>query len=231
MKKLGKLDCLFLGNQTAEHAYLVLHGYGASMHDLAPLGEMILPTLPNSAWYFLQAPLQVPISPSMSGRAWFQIDMMKLQMATMQGDFASFFATEEPAGFEEATSLIQAAFKQAHKNHAYIHLAGFSQGAMLAAQVALENRAQVTSLSLLSGVLVAKSAWEKLISTNLNFLTFQSHGTQDFVLPVREGRKLRDFFNKYNSAHQYVEFSGGHEIPMPVLQAWQKFLVQAQICK
>lgn len=223
MSKLGQLDFVFKGQMESDDALIVMHGYGASMHDLAPIGEWLAPQV-GGAWYFLQAPLEVALGPYMSGRAWFPIDMMKLQMATAHGDFSRIFEKDLPAGIDEATEKIKTVLDLLTVRHKRVHIAGFSQGSMMAAKVALENQSQVQSLSMLSGVLVSKHLWQEKVQGQLPFPSFQSHGRQDPVLPISEAHKLRDFLTTNNLKHQYVEFSGGHEIPMPVLTAWLQFL-------
>lgn len=227
MPKLGELDFIFKGNPEADHGFIVMHGYGADMADLAPIGEWMSQQV-GGAWYFLQAPLEVPIGPYMSGRAWFPIDMMKLQMATMQGDFASLFEKELPVGIDESAAKVKSALELLSQRHKKVHMAGFSQGSMMAAKVSLENQSLVSSLTMLSGVLVSKNLWEQKAHGVLPFPSFQSHGRQDPVLPINEAHKLRDFLTSHNPEHQYVEFSGGHEIPLPVLQSWLDFLQKGQ---
>lgn len=223
MPKLGELDFVFHGNADAKDAFLIMHGYGADMHDLAPIGEWMHGQV-GGAWYFIQAPLEVAIGPYMSGRAWFPIDMMKLQMATMQGDFASLFENDLPSGIDEAASKVKGVLEFLKNRHTNVHIGGFSQGSMMAAKVALENQSKIASLTMLSGVLVSRKIWEDLVPNALAFPTFQSHGSLDPVLPVKEGHKLKEFLSAHNSNHQYVEFRGGHEIPMPVLSSWREFL-------
>jgi phospholipase/carboxylesterase len=223
MPKLGQLDFIFKGQSEAPHAVIVCHGYGASMHDLAPIGEWMEPKT-GGAWYFLQGPLEVPIGPYVSGRAWFPIDMMKLQMATARGEFASLFENDLPKGIDVASEQISEVVEILLARHDYVHLAGFSQGAMMSAKSAMGMQEKISSLSMLSGVLVAKSLWQKQIAGNFLFKTFQSHGIQDPVLPIAEGRKLRDYLLEHNPHHLYHEFSGGHEIPMSILNQWHNFL-------
>lgn len=223
MPKLGTLDFVFKGHSEAKHAFIIMHGYGADMHDLAPIGEWLAPQV-GGAWYFLQAPLSVAIGPYMSGRAWFPIDMMKLQMATNRNDFAAIFEQDLPAGIEEAATQIKEVVEILKERHEHLHIGGFSQGSMMAAKMAIENQKTFSSLSMLSGVLVSRHLWLEKLTQKLSFPTFQSHGVQDPVLPIGEGHKLRDFLQEHGNAHEYVEFNGGHEIPMPVLTQWLKFL-------
>ena len=223
MSKLGELNFVFKGASEAKDAFIVLHGYGADMHDLASLGQWLAPRV-DAAWYFLQAPLEVPIGPYMSGRAWFPIDMMKLQMATAQNQFSKLFEDHLPEGIDESARKVKKVIELVGQRHERVHLAGFSQGSMMSAKLALENQSLISSLTMLSGVLVSKDLWQKHVSGSVPFPTFQSHGVMDPVLPIQEARKLRDFLISINKNHDYSEFQGGHEIPLPVLDGWLKFL-------
>ena len=226
MAKLSQLDFVFKGQSQSEHAFVIMHGYGASMHDLAPIGEWMEQTV-GGAWYFLQAPLEVALGPYMSGRAWFEIDMMKLQMASMRGEFASIFENEVPSGLEDSGEKIVEAIEVIRARHSRLHIGGFSQGSMMAARTALMQPSWFETLTIFSGVFVTRKIWEETTRGELSFKTFQSHGRQDPVLPFNEALKLRDFFNEHRHDHQFVEFVGGHEIPLPVLQQWQSFLQKA----
>ncbi len=223
MSKLGNLNFVFKGSSEAKNAFIVLHGYGADMHDLASLGQWLAPRV-DAAWYFLQAPLEVAIGPHMTGRAWFPIDMMKLQMATDSGNFSTLFEDHLPEGIDDSAKQVKEVIELVGQRHEKVHLAGFSQGSMMSAKLALENQSLISSLTMLSGVLVSKNIWQKHITGEVSFPTFQSHGLMDPVLPIQEARKLRDFLTSINSEHDYIEFQGGHEIPMNVLDRWLKFL-------
>lgn len=225
MSKLGDLNFVFKGSSEAKDAFIVLHGYGADMHDLASLGGWLAPKV-EAAWYFLQAPLEVSIGPYMSGRAWFPIDMMKLQMATAQNQFHKLFEDHLPEGIDDSAQKVKQVIEILGQRHDRIHLAGFSQGSMMSAKLALENQELISSLTILSGVLVSKNRWQKHINSNgtIPFPTFQSHGLMDPVLPIQEARKLRDFLLSINKSHEYLEFQGGHELPLIVLEGWLNFL-------
>lgn len=223
MPKLSQLDFVFKGQSESKHAFVIMHGYGADMNDLAPIGEWVSQRL-GGAWYFLQAPLEVALGPYMSGRAWFDIDMMKLQVASMRGDFASVFENEIPNGINESAEKIKEAISLIKDRHEKIHIGGFSQGSMMAAKLAFENPDWFRSLTIFSGVFVSRKIWQESVKGELSFETFQSHGKLDPVLPYKEAIKLCDFLREHREDHQFVEFSGGHEIPMPVLNQWQNFL-------
>jgi phospholipase/carboxylesterase len=81
------LEFIHVENDPKKPAVMLLHGYGASMDDLFPLFEYLAK---DWNWFFPNAPLEVPIGPMMSGRAWFPIDMEALNAAMMSGQHRDF---------------------------------------------------------------------------------------------------------------------------------------------
>ncbi|MFW5695174.1 MAG: alpha/beta hydrolase, partial [Alkalispirochaeta sp.] len=120
-------------------------------------------------------------------------------------------------------------------------LGGFSQGAMVAAEVlrqGLENpELPLPAVVLLfSGALTAESWWEGLNVAARSPRTpdgptapdnstaplpkiFQSHGAQDPILPLEEGEALRDTLLRAGFAVDWHQFAGRHEIPEGIIGA------------
>lgn len=225
MIRENDLDIIYKAG-TSDKAIIVLHGYGASCNDLAPIGQM-MDQSGHFHWYFLDAPLSVDIGYGMEGRAWFPIDMMGLQQALMKGSFRSFFADKIPDGFMEASEKVEALLKSLKEKHSSLILGGFSQGSMISSEVAFKNPGLVDKLFILSGTFVSESHWRDLLSHGTSLPIFQSHGSVDPVLPVSEARRLKEFLEENDQNHEYHEFHGGHEIPLPVIQSLSAFLVRA----
>ncbi|MDD0853771.1 hypothetical protein HBN50_11730 [Halobacteriovorax sp. GB3] len=221
MKRIADIDCL-VEKGSSKKAIVVLHGYGASCQDLAPIGNYIDPDQ-EYHWYFLDAPLSVDLGYGMQGRAWFPIDMIGLQQAIMSGHFASFFK-ELPEGFDLSTHKVKNFLQTIEDEFDEILLGGFSQGSMISSNVAFSNEGLVSKLFLLSSTFVNETHWRDLLSKGIKLPIFQSHGTADPVLPVSEAQRLRDFLKENDQFHEYYEFQGGHEIPMPILNKLQSFL-------
>lgn len=216
-----ELDYLFIDNQ-ASHSIILLHGYGANMRDLAGLAS-ISPVFKNYNWYFPDGVIKVPIGPFMMGKAWFPIDMELLNQAMMSGGFKHLFADHVPEGLEEACETIIEFISEVIEGD--YSLGGFSQGSMLSNFLVFEKDLKPEKLILLSSTLVARNKWESRLSTSdWGGPIFQSHGTEDPVLPVSMARELKTIFENYHRKVDYHEFSGGHEIPPPVLQALIQFL-------
>lgn len=105
-----------------------------------------------------------------------------------------------------------------------IVLGGFSQGAILACDIALHTKIPFVSLVLLSGMLIAREVWNPLLHTRRGLRVFQSHGTSDPVLPVALAKQLREFLVMPGLEVEWHGFRGGHGIPRPIVQKLSKFI-------
>ena len=217
------LEYLFIDNG-ANKSLVMLHGYGANMRDLAGIAS-ISPSFKEYNWYFPDGVLKVPIGPFMMGKAWFPIDMELLNQAMVSGGFDHLFADHVPEGLDDSAITLIEFIDQVVKVP-YV-LGGFSQGSMLANYLTFEKGLDPEALVLLSSTLVARNRWESNLSTSSwGKPIFQSHGSDDPVLPVSMARELKTIFENYHRKIDYHEFEGGHEIPPQVLQALISFLGQ-----
>ena len=105
-------------------------------------------------------------------------------------------------------------------------LGGFSQGAMLACDVALRTARPLAALVMLSGTLLARDAWLPAMGARNTLPIFQSHGRQDPLLPFAAAERLRDAWHDAGAHVDWIEFNGGHEIPYGVLEGLGSFLVE-----
>lgn len=193
---------------------ILLHGFGADANDLFPLADMLDP---EGRWnfYFPEAPLEVPIGPMWTGRGWFPISLRELETGV---DFSN---VRPPNLTEAASQVFDLVFEL---NSDKLVLGGFSQGAMVATEVALNNPNEVSGLVLLSGCLLDQNNWKKKAPELKGKPFIQSHGSGDPVIPFSEGQKLFDVLKGGGLEGQLLAFPGGHEIPLPVLQKTKKFL-------
>lgn len=222
-QRYGDLDCLEL-KKDADTCFILMHGYGASMNDLAPLGEYINTDEPIH-WIFPDGPMTVPTGFMMEGKGWFTIDMMKLQTANQTPDgFKKNFTGEVPEGFDDSIEKVKKLIEEVRGNYKKLIIGGFSQGSMMAAYASLALEKAPDKLVLLSSTFIAEDNWTELVKGHENLPVFQSHGTQDPVLPVTEGRRLNTFLKENKLNCEYHEFQGGHEIPPPILDKLKTFL-------
>jgi phospholipase/carboxylesterase len=115
----------------------------------------------------------------------------------------------------------------AQRYTAPLFLGGFSQGAMLACDVALHTERPLAGLLLLSGTLIARAEWEPRMAARAGLRVLQSHGRYDPLLPFSAAEKLRDLLAGAGLKVGWVPFDGGHEIPPPLLDAVGELLTGA----
>ncbi len=198
---------------------VLLHGYGAPGDDLVPLARQ-LAVDPSFRFAFPAAP--IALNSAGTSRAWWELDMMQLQRAVMTGDYADL--TERvPEGLSEARAKVEALLDglelELGVRREQLVLGGFSQGAMLATDVALHAARAPAALVVLSGSLIARSTWLSLLPTRAGLPVLQSHGRNDPVLAFGLAEQLRDAMTNAGLNVEFVAFSGGHGIPDGALTA------------
>src|SRR5688500_5394511 len=98
-----------------------------------------------------------------------------------------------------------------------IVLGGFSQGAMLSADLALRSDRPLGGLMLFSATIMCVDHWKQRLPHRKSLPIFQSHGRVDPVLPFMFAEELKEMFVGAGFDHTWVPFMGGHELPPPVL--------------
>jgi phospholipase/carboxylesterase len=205
---------------------VLLHGFGAPGDDLVPLWRVI--DAPKETRFAFPA---APIALSSMGfmgdsRAWWEIDMVRLQMDLMSGNLERL-ARETPDGIAEARakvlSMLDALTTLLSVPPERVVLGGFSQGAMLSTDVALHTHRPFAGLVLLSGTVVSSGEWLPRMPARAGLPVFESHGTHDPILPFVGAERLRDALTSAGLPVEFHAFRGQHEIPQPVLtklSAW-----------
>lgn len=223
LTRIGALEALvFDESPKAKVTVLFLHGYGADAYDLASLrGELNLVPKPN--WQFAQGPLQVEIGPGFYGRAWFPIDIEAHELAMRTGQDLSY-AEKSPRGMAEAKAKVLNFLDAQNISSENLILGGFSQGAMLALNVALHLKSRPLGLALLSSTLTEKSEILRLAKASPGFRFFQSHGEADGILPFSGAEALRGVLVEAGWDDIWSPFNGGHEIPRSVLRDLSSYL-------
>lgn len=225
--KFGQLAAMVVEPQAAiEQTVVLLHGYGAPGTDLVGLGSELRPAK-ATRFVFLQAPHTLPgMSGPFAGRAWWDIDMIQLQVIMMTQSF-DLLAQSHPAGLDEATEILDhalSAIADAHGGHERLFVGGFSQGGMLACHWALTRAREIAGLILLSSTLICEREWRDSITRRPALQVFQSHSPDDQVLPFALAERLKQLLIETGQRHSWVQFRGGHGISPEVLTALSQFL-------
>lgn len=220
--RMNNFDILYKDG-SSNMAAVVLHGYGASFQDLAPLHSHLDPKgLIN--WYFVDGPEAIDVGMGMTGKSWFPIDMMALQQALLTNSFEKMFADHEPTELGPIRDLLSELLTEIKTKHSALYLGGFSQGSMLALSVVLKFPELISKMFLLSSTLFNEAGLDSFLDSIKSIPTFQSHGISDPVLPYSMAQRLESKFNKSLNSYEFHPFSGGHEIPLDIIEKLGKFL-------
>ena len=206
---------------------ILLHGFGAPGDDLVSLADVM--TVPaGTRFMFPEGPLSLSFGPR-DARAWWLIDMARIAADQAAGRVRDL-SQDIPKGLAPAREKMLAFLKEVEQQFGAdprkIVLGGFSQGAMLTCDVMLRTTQSYAGLVQLSGTLLATQEWIPLLQRRKGLPVFQSHGTQDELLPYVGAERLRDALSTYDLAVEWHSFRGGHEIPEPVLQRLGVFLTK-----
>lgn len=226
-QRIADLDNLVRSSAQNKRCIVLLHGFGANFSDLTGISGVLDP-LQNWDWYFPNGPEEISFSPAYAGRAWFPLDMQKLELALVRGERRPF-RNEVPSGFSNASLKLDKMLRELSARYDQIVIGGFSQGSMVSCDVALHTEVPVTALLLLSSNIIASQRWQDAIQNKPKdqgsaFKVFQSHGQFDQVLPIEGAKDLASFWSEADYSLEYVSFPGGHEIPYPVLDRLKAFL-------
>lgn len=203
---------------------IVLHGFGADGDDLVPLAHW-LAARTEIRYVVAEAPLSLP----QGGRAWWNIDFAAREAQLARGEGLDL-RKEKPPELEHARAAVTALFDAVRVRtglpHEKVALLGFSQGAMLAFDTALHAEVAPACVGMLSGSFLNADEWTARFAARSHMPVFMSHGTHDPILPFRLSEELRDSLKSRGFDVPFMPFSGGHEIPLPVLEQLAAFLTR-----
>lgn len=214
-------------------AVILCHGFGAPGDDLVGLGPELArhaPALASTRFYFPAAPLSFADMGWGDARAWWLIDMAAVQR--LQHDEAALreFRKVEPKGLAEARRMLLALVQHVADGTGLpmnkLVLGGFSQGSMLATDVALRLEEAPGGLVVLSGTLLTEDLWRAKAKARAGLPVFQSHGRQDPVLPYKAAEWLKELLVEAGMRHEFVPFDGGHTIGSEALVKLGDFLAR-----
>ncbi|MCX7977904.1 MAG: serine esterase [Bdellovibrionaceae bacterium] len=222
LRRLGQIDCIELYAGEAHPWIILFHGYGADADDLAPLAQIIRTQRPFN-WLFPQGIEDVPIGPAWMGKAWWKLDISRIENFMRTGTEWDL-SEEVPAGLSRARENVDLMLRELKVPGHRLVLGGFSQGGMLAVDTALRLPENPMGLLLLSTACINKKEWSKLAPKRAGTPYFLSHGREDQVLSFKNGQRLQSLLNEAGLKGPMLEFSGGHEIPPNVIAEASRFL-------
>lgn len=177
---------------------LFLHGVGSHEEDLFSLAEAFDPG-------FLVVSARAPLTLRPGSYAWFPVQF------TPQGPVADAIHAEESRRL--LVKFVDWSVSELGADTSRVFVAGFSQGAIMAASLALTEPEKVKAAALMSGrilpeILPLVASSERRRRTSFVVV----HGTRDEVLPLSHGRASRETLRSLGIEPQYKEFVMGHTI-------------------
>lgn len=181
---------------------MLMHGYGASMADLASLS----PAISRDGYVFIypNGPIEVQIGPGMSGYSWIPRDSSDSQNDWDRTDRMIEGIIED---------VIQV-YKVAPGD---MVLGGFSQGGMMTYRVGLLKPDIFAGLIILSGKVSEPEAIRQNLQKCSSQAIFVAHGTSDTMISVRNARESLEFLESEGYEPEYHEYPMGHEITQELL--------------
>jgi phospholipase/carboxylesterase len=186
---------------------LMLHGRGADANDLAGLA----PGLDAGGYRFVfpNAPRPFEPSPGMSfGFSWFDgwppsadtFDYSRKLVLRLLDQLTDRYPT--PPG--------------------KVIVSGFSQGGMLALDVAYRTRQDVAGVVVMSGALNENELPPFASKKTIPVLIV--HGSSDDMIPILAARRMRHGLEHHGLVPEYHEFSMGHEVTPKSVAVVREFL-------
>jgi phospholipase/carboxylesterase len=185
---------------------IALHGWGASAHDLVGLAPIF--DGGRSLVLCPQGPLAFQAGPGQVGYGWFPLKSG---------------GPTDPAEVRQGVDALQRFIDEAFAVHPVdrrkVAILGFSQGGVMAYDLALRSPADYAGLIALSSWLPDEMAESIPANSELgNLQTLVIHGTKDSMISIDLARESRDALAKLGVPARYREYEMGHEINPEALQ-------------
>jgi phospholipase/carboxylesterase len=200
-------------------AVILLHGWGASAHDLLGLAPLLLDG--QAVVLCPEGQVAVPFGGGQYGHGWFPLrpgeapDVEEFRRAAKA---LKEFVDTAPASYPIDPRRIV--------------VAGFSQGGMMAYHLALSDPSRFAGLIALSSWFPPQLAEEvPKLPEQEGFPVLVLHGTRDDRIEVERARESREALRPYGVAMTYREFDMGHEIRQDALRVVLKWLQEKTLKK
>ena len=212
--QVAALDAIVRGGD-GPPSLVLLHGYGSNAGDWLQF-EHKLQVPNNGRLVFPQGSLRGPNG----SRGWWWLN---IEGHTPPGPRYPDFSMANPGGITVASSLVRNLLVNVPQP---IVLGGFSQGAMLAAEIAFQTDQELAALVMLSGTTVNEAVWVERFPGRRRLPIFIAHGRHDRVLPFATMERFQERVNATGLDVTWFPFDGGHDIPDDVIMALNAFLAR-----
>lgn len=195
----------------ATRLLLLLHGVGGNELNLLPVGEQLADA------HTLVLSVRAPLVFGPAGFGFYQVDFSSGKPV--------FNHAQQLEGQRLLLRFMQEASAQYGIPAGQVYLLGFSQGAIMAYDIALTHPAQVRGVLAFSGRLLAESRQHHAPAAAIQQVRFfLSHGRHDDKLPAFYAEEAIAFLQTLGIAPHYAAFEGGHEVSASGLAAARQWL-------
>jgi phospholipase/carboxylesterase len=207
--------------------FVLLHGYGSSAERWAPFTRTIRWPAPGR-FVFPQGPdVMVRTDGGQGGRAWWPLAIASY---IPQGTAVADLSGVRPPGLKAAASMVEDLLDDRNAvPRGPVVLGGFSQGAMVASEVAFGTHTPLSALVILSGTIVDEQSWVSHLRERRGLPVFVAHGRQDRTLPFGAADRLRQELEAAGLQVTWFPFDGGHDMPESVIVALNDFLTRLHL--
>lgn len=175
---------------------ILLHGIGSDENDLLDLGSRL-------GSEFLVISARAPIATAPGAYAWFKVRFTP---------FGPKFDQEEAFASLKTLSRFVREIKDGY-GVSNVVLAGFSQGGIMSACLALTEPESVTGFAMFSGRIPSEIEPMTASKERLSKLkAFVSHGKYDERLPISHGHDAKALLQEKSVALAYGEYDAVHQI-------------------
>jgi phospholipase/carboxylesterase len=180
-------------------ALLLLHGVGSDERDLLSLAPMLDPR-------FLILSVRSPVRLEQGGYGWYRLTF------TPRGP--QMDEAEAAAGLDTLGEFVRAVPTAYGAAADRVYLTGFSQGAIMSLALLLAEPELVAGAALMSGRLLP-GVRERIARPESRLAgkpVVAVHGLYDQVLPISDGRAIRELLSSLPVQLTYREFPMAHEV-------------------
>lgn len=191
---------------------IMLHGYGSNEADLFDLSNGLDER-------FLTISVRAPFKGKEIGYAWYDLEFLPNKQVS-----CNYNQLKESRA--KLLSFISNACKTYKADSTKVFLMGFSQGAIMAYDLALTNPKKINGIMALSGRLLEETKKNKLDDNAITKVKyFIAHGYSDNVIDIKEADKANEFLKSKNIKEvSYKNYEMPHSITGNELNDIKKWL-------
>jgi phospholipase/carboxylesterase len=197
----------------AKHLLLLLHGVGGNELNLLPVGEQLADA------HTLVLSVRAPLVFGPMGFGFYQVDFSSGKPV--------FNQAQQLDGQRLLLNFMHEASAKYDIPASQVYLLGFSQGAIMAYDIALTHPSQVRGVLAFSGRMLVESRQHHAPAADVKKIHFFiSHGRHDDKLPAFYADEAVTFLKTLGITPHYEVFEGGHEVSATGLKAAHQWLTQ-----